>query len=265
MFKALNVLITVLSILTPFHAMAEEVLLGTVERIEEGSDIIAVTPSADRPQVAPEELVKLQSRIPGIDEIVESGRGYIDRTANGNFDVVITEGEPVIGDEVILLRGQFLNGSVPADQRKWIRMSHDDIQAAAGSNPPNTSALCTLAQMYMLGLEVEKNESNAMLLYKYAMNYNPSADCAYEYGFKTYFGDQFGKPPAYEADPQNGEKWLRYAAEGGNYDAMTIYADILEWRGQYREAERWLKRAIDVEPKVLKGTAQDKLDRVRRK
>jgi hypothetical protein len=266
MTRQLAILLGIISLLIFMlsAAHAEEILFGTVERVKEGSDDIAIIPAPDRPKVAPEELVKIQTRIPGIDEIVESGRGYIIRTDYGRITIKRTHGEPALGDEVILLRGQFLNGREPIDENKWVRMGHDDVQAASGKNPPNVGAICTFAQMYELGREVEKNARDAMLLHRRAMNYNPSAHCAYRYGFKSYYGDSLGNPPAYPARQKEGEKWIRYAAELGDYTALTSYASILYLRGEYRKAEKWLKKAIKVEPRVHKGSAQETIDRYRK-
>ena len=242
-------------------AQAEELLLGTVERLEGG--IVHVTPAPDRPSVAPEELVKIQSRIPGIDEVVESGKGYIEGTANETLRITVTDGEPALGDEVILQKGAFLNGSTPMDEESWRRIGHDDIVKALWQDPPNVGAVCTMAHMYAQGIEVEKNEGRAVMIYHRAMKYQPPAECAVEYGIRLMTGDPVNKPTQWDANPEEGFKWLEYAAERESYMGMSFYAMALETMGDSAEAEKWFKKAIAIEPEEHKGKAQEIWDAVR--
>jgi len=250
---------------------AEELLLGTVEAEMNGESLVTVIQAPDRPSVAPEELVKIQSRIPGIDEVVESAKGYVYATRSGTFQVKITEGEPALGEEVILLKREFLNGSVSTDEEPWRRMGYEDLRKS-GNKPPNVGALCVLGKMYIADYnqeEISRDENSARLLLRYAteQQQSPSPDCAYKYGSLMRDGDLQNNPPKFRYDYAAAEKWLRYAAEGGHYFGMISYADMLELKRQYREAERWLKKAIEIEPDVLRsiGSAEGQLKRVRKK
>ena len=242
-------------------AQAEDLLIGAVERLEDG--IVHVTPAPDRQAVNPEELVKIQSRIPGIDEIVESGTGYITETANETLQITVTDGEPALGDEVILLKGKFLNGSAPTDEEKWRRIGHDDIVKALWQDPPNAGAVCTMAHMYMEGKEVEKDEGRGVMIYHRAMKYQPPADCAAEYGLRLLTGDQVNKPTQWDRNIEEGFKWIEYAADRGSYKGIVNRAMNFETSGDSAEAKKWFKKAIEIEPEEHKGKAQEIWDALR--
>jgi len=260
----MSVFLFIIFALISSAAQAEEFVLGTIEVVEK--DIATVTQASDRPRVIPEELVKIRSRIPGLDEIIESGKGYVYATTKDSFQIKITEGEPILGEEVVLLMGEFLNQTPPTDEETWRRMGYEDLRRGA-NKPPNVAALCVLGKMHTEGKEIEKNDYSAYVLFQYASRFNPSADCAYEYGSRLRDGDLENNPPKYSYDYEKAETWLHYAAERGHYLAMRSYADMLEIRRQYREAERWLKKAVEIEPEFIKSIdpVENQLRRVRRK
>ena len=94
----------------------------------DGSNLITLIQAPDRARVFPEELVKVHSRIPGIDEVVESAKGYVYATKKGVLQIKITEGEPALGEDVVLLQGEFLSASAPTDEEPWRRMGYDDLR-----------------------------------------------------------------------------------------------------------------------------------------
>jgi hypothetical protein len=253
----------------PPVSYAEELLLGTVETQKDGADLITVIQAPDRPSVFPEELVTIQSRIPGIDEIVESARGYVYATREGIFRVKITEGEPALGEEVVLLKEEFLNGSVSTDEDVWRRMGYKDLHERGFNKKKDhkVGAVCALAYMHAEGDEVEKNDRDAYVLFKYAATgfENPPPDCAAEYGMRLITGDMLNDPPQWDMDPDNGFYWVEYAAKKGSYLGMTFYATSLESLGDSDEAKKWFKKAIEIEPEKFKGAAQEVWDALRRR
>jgi len=261
MIRALLVFMTAFALM-PSVPQAAELLLGTVEAEMDGQSLVTIIQEKDRPRVLPEELVKIQSQIPGIDEVVESAKGYVYGTAKGSFQVKITEGEPALGEEVILLRGEFLNGEAPIDENIWQRMGYEDLRKGI-NKPANPGAACALAKMHVEGAEVEKNEYDAYVMYYLASKHEPSADCAAEYGMRLLSGDQNNNPPKWEMNPEEGIHWVKYAAERGSYMGMSLYAMSLETIGNSAEAKIWFKKAIKNEPEEHKGKAQKIWDAVR--
>jgi len=248
----------------PFAAQAQEIILGTVKQ-EMGTDgIVFVIEIPDRPRVMPEELVKIQTRIPGIDEVIESAKGYVHATRDGNFQVKITEGEPAPGETVVLLQGKFLNGNAPKDEETWRRMAYEDLRKGI-NKPANVGAACVLAAKFFNGDEIEKNDYSAYVLYSLASQYEPSADCAAEYGLRLLSGDLNNDPPKWSVNPEEGMYWLKYAAEGGSYMGMIGYASFLSVLGKRRESEKWFKKAIEIEPEQFKGSAQKQREAVRKR
>ena len=261
----IKIFIFLIFILMPPPAHAEELLLGTVEAEMDGNSLVMVTQETDRPRVLPEELVKIQSHIPGIDEVVESAKGYVYATEKGAFQVKITEGEPALGEEVVLLQGEFLNGSAPPKEEPWRRMGYEDLRKGI-NKPPNVAALCVLGWMHTKGDEIEKNDYSAYVLFQYAAEAEDeaSADCAAEYGIRLLTGDQVNDPPKWDINSEKGVHWVKYAAERGSYMGMSFYAMSLETLGDSDEAEKWFKKAIEIELEEHKGKAQELWDALRR-
>lgn len=244
-------------------ALANQSVVGTVEQMADGRATVSSRPG--RVGIAPGQLVRFESRIPGVDEVVESASGYVLSSKRERFRVAITQGETAIGDEAVLLP-EHRDGRISTDEDEWYRMEYEDIWKAARLKPPNLGALCALARHYRDGGHVEKNPKDARALYRHASGFGPPALCAYEYGALLYDGD-LDNPSAMRRYPQEGEKWIRYSAEHGSYDGMCSYAGILELRGEYAKAIRWLKKARAIEPEVLKnlGSVSTDIERIRRK
>lgn len=245
-------------------AHAEDILLGTVQQVGKKSIIVMTEP--DRPAVTPEEFVKIQSRIPGIDEIVESAQGYVESSKNGTLVITVTEGTPAVGDEVVLRKGEFLGGSQTTEVEKWRKLDYLDARSGFRSKKEkNVGAVCAMAYMLTLGEGVEKNEFDAFSLFGYATQLeNPPADCANEYGTRLMFGDMVNDPPQWRMNPDEGLHWVKYAAENGSYGGMLAYAMALWVTGKRKESDAWLEKAIQIEPEDKKGNARAFIDNVRK-
>lgn len=250
----------------PAGASAEDLKLGTVERLDMEYDLAVVKPVEDRPRVMPEEIVHMQSRIPGIDELAETAKGYIRASENDTLRLTVTEGEPGLGDEVILHKGEFLNGKATLDEKIWRRMGYEDLRAGI-NKPPNVAALCVLARKLEYGEGVEANMYDAYVLRDYAMRFEPSTDCIVDYAQMIRAGDMDNTPPKWRADRRRALELFLYTAEQGHYQGMMSYAGMMELDGAYDVAEKWTRKALAIEPEVLKkhNAAQSQLDRILKK
>lgn len=228
--------------LLPMGVSAQEIPIGTVERIQ--ADSVTVTPVPSRPLMAPGERVAFRSRIPGIDEAVESGKGQIDGTSDGRIRIQVEEGDVAIGDEAVLLRGQFVSGAPSIDEVSWLRMDVSDLEAPIYAEHPG--ALCALAGFYELGFGgKEKSLPTYLRLARKAMNLGPSTTCAAHFASQIYYGDQLNEPPLFRADRREGEIWALYAAEKGDLNGMLLYARILISLDRVDEAEEWINRVLN--------------------
>lgn len=244
-------------------AIAAEIIpLGTVQEVN--GDEIAIMVESDRPAVAPEEIVTTQSRIPGIDEVVESAKGYIDSSTKDVLKVKITEGEPAIGDEVLLHKEQFLNLTLPQEQSKWQKMIFTDVRGrGTDKKEKNIGAMCAMANKYFTGEGVEKNVYDSFILSKYATtNFDgPPPDCASMYGWHRLMGDiEQPDSPRWNPSDAEGLRWVKYGAEKGSYSGMMGYGLFFVYKKEFDKAEIWFKKAMAIEPEDLKGGAQRMID-----
>ena len=249
-------------ILIPLSVLAEGILLGKVQQVE--GDLIEVMTHSNRQYVSPEELVVLQSKIPGIDEVVESARAYVTSSKIDTVILTLIDGDPAIGDEVVLLKDQFLAGELTKDVGKWSRLSYEDIrnQGFNKKEDHNVGAVCALARMHVAGEAVAKDLYQAYVLFGYATEQfqQPPPDCAAEYGLRLLSGDPQNN--RWITRPEDGFRWVRYAAENGSYLGMSLYAMSLKTIGKNREAAKWIKAAIKNEPAEHKGKAQNLWDAI---
>lgn len=198
--------------------------------------------------------------------MAETAKGYIRATENDTLKLTVTEGEPGLGDEVILHKGEFLNGRSPLDEKLWRRMRYEDLRAGV-NKPPNVAALCVLAKKLEYGEGVEANIYDAYVLRDYAMRFDPSIDCMVSYAQMIRSGDLDNTPPKWGPDRKRALDIMLYAAEQGNYHGMMSYASMMELDGVYDVAEKWTRRALAIEPETLKKfkPAQKQLDRILKK
>lgn len=236
-------------------SLQAELLLGIVETEVNQDGMVVVMEAPDRPALRPEQRVNIQTRIPGVDEVIESAQGYVYATENNRLLIKINEGEPAPGEQVVVLSGQFQRGRVTTDEHIWQRMGFEDTRAGT-NDPVNPGAVCALALRYEAGRDVEKDGYRAYQLFGLAARKQASADCAARYGMYLLMGDQTNQPPKWRVDPEGGLYWVEHAAERGSYLGMLGYANALSVINERRKAKKWFKKAIEIEPATHKGNAQ---------